>query len=237
MLLERGEAVRMVAAYIDLNPVRAGLCENPEDYRWCSYAAAVAGEKEARRGLAHAFGRVKWTAKLAGDYRMILFGQGQEVVGGATPRGYVAPKRGFARERVREELERGGRLPLHLPLRCRVRYFTDGVVLGEQRLSRGLLREEARVFRTAAQDQGPADARGRLGRGSDAAGSAGRCDRGVILSLINFKHTDQVPSASAAEPRVNAGERRSMIRRVSFTLWSDVFPSFALPEALSPVPS
>ena len=101
----------------------------------------MAGEQEARRGLAHAFGRVKWTAKLAGDYRMILFGQGQEVIGGATPRGYVAPKRGFARERVREELERGGRLPLHLALRCRVRYFTDGVVLG----SNGFL-EEKRAF-------------------------------------------------------------------------------------------
>ena len=110
--------------------MRAGLCENPEDYRWCSYAAAVAGEKESRRGLARAFGRVKWTAKLAADYRMILFGQGQEVIGGATPRGSVPPKRGFARERVRAELKRGGRLPLHLALRCRVRYFTDGVVLG-----------------------------------------------------------------------------------------------------------
>ncbi|MGK0186392.1 MAG: putative transposase, partial [Verrucomicrobiales bacterium] len=43
VLLEDGEAVRFCAAYIDLNPVRAGLCANPEDYRWCSYAAAVAG--------------------------------------------------------------------------------------------------------------------------------------------------------------------------------------------------
>jgi len=103
VLLEKGEAVRMVAAYIDLNPVRAGLCENPEDYRWCSYAAAAAGGAEARRGLARAFERVKWTAKLAGDYRMILFGQGQEVIGGATPLGYVPPKRGFARERPRNE--------------------------------------------------------------------------------------------------------------------------------------
>ena len=35
------EAVRAVAAYIDLNPIRAGLVEKPEDIRWCSYAAAV----------------------------------------------------------------------------------------------------------------------------------------------------------------------------------------------------
>ena len=52
VLLESGEAVRMVAAYIDLNPVRAGLVDDPKDYRWCSYAAAVAGDREARRGLA-----------------------------------------------------------------------------------------------------------------------------------------------------------------------------------------
>jgi len=42
----------------------------------------------------------------------------------------VPPKRGFSRERVRAELKRGGRLPLHLAMRCRVRYFTDGVALG-----------------------------------------------------------------------------------------------------------
>jgi REP element-mobilizing transposase RayT len=31
------EAVR----YIALNPVRAGICERPEEYAWCSYGAAV----------------------------------------------------------------------------------------------------------------------------------------------------------------------------------------------------
>ncbi len=133
VLLEEGEAVRTVAAYVDLNPVRAGLCENPEDYRWCSYAAAVAGDKEARRGLAKAFGRQKWTVKLAADYRMILFGRGQEVKGGATPRGYVKAKRGFSRARVESELKRGGKLPLHVALRCRVRYFTAGAVMGSRK--------------------------------------------------------------------------------------------------------
>jgi putative transposase len=27
-----------VAAYIDLNPVRAGLVDDPKDYRWCVYS-------------------------------------------------------------------------------------------------------------------------------------------------------------------------------------------------------
>ena len=40
-----------MAAYIDLNPVRAGMVDDPKDYRWCSYAEAVAGKKRSREGL------------------------------------------------------------------------------------------------------------------------------------------------------------------------------------------
>jgi len=40
-----------VSAYIDLNAVRAGLVEDPKDYRHCGYAAAVAGDAKARSGL------------------------------------------------------------------------------------------------------------------------------------------------------------------------------------------
>ena len=34
VLVEDGHAARTVAAYIDLNPVRAGMVEDPKDYRW-----------------------------------------------------------------------------------------------------------------------------------------------------------------------------------------------------------
>jgi len=40
-----------VSAYIDLNAVRAGLVEDPKDYRHCGYAAAVGGDAKARSGL------------------------------------------------------------------------------------------------------------------------------------------------------------------------------------------
>ena len=46
-----GNPLQTIAAYIDLNPVRAGLVEDPKDYRWCGYAEAVAGSKKAQRGL------------------------------------------------------------------------------------------------------------------------------------------------------------------------------------------
>src|ERR1700760_3506153 len=42
VLLEGGPAVAAIAAYIDLNPVRAGLCEDPKDYRYSGYAEAIA---------------------------------------------------------------------------------------------------------------------------------------------------------------------------------------------------
>ncbi|MFT5411531.1 MAG: putative transposase, partial [Verrucomicrobiales bacterium] len=43
-----------VAAYIDLNAVRAGITDDPKDYRWCGYSEAVAGVSLAQQGLAQA---------------------------------------------------------------------------------------------------------------------------------------------------------------------------------------
>jgi putative transposase len=45
-----------MAAYIDLNPVRAGMVKDPAEYRWSSYGEAVGGGakgngKKAREGL------------------------------------------------------------------------------------------------------------------------------------------------------------------------------------------
>jgi REP-associated tyrosine transposase len=40
--------VMYFACYVLLNPVRAGLCAHPRDYRWSSYAATVAGVREPR---------------------------------------------------------------------------------------------------------------------------------------------------------------------------------------------
>jgi len=48
---DRSRVLETVSAYIDLNAVRAGLVEDPKDYRHCGYAAAVAGDAKARSGL------------------------------------------------------------------------------------------------------------------------------------------------------------------------------------------
>ncbi|MCC5838647.1 MAG: hypothetical protein JJT96_00870 [Opitutales bacterium] len=51
VLLEPGSpAVKAVAAYIDLNAVRAGLAETPQSYRYCGLGEAAIGQSPARLG-------------------------------------------------------------------------------------------------------------------------------------------------------------------------------------------
>jgi putative transposase len=109
-----------VGAYIDLNAVRAGLVEDPGQYRWCGYGEAMGGRSRAREGLKGLYGGGEWS-EVVSRYRRLLFGKG---AGGALGQGKIA------RERVVEVLRAGGRVSRAEALRCRVRYFSDAVVLG-----------------------------------------------------------------------------------------------------------
>jgi REP element-mobilizing transposase RayT len=115
-----GEVLRAMALYIDLNSVRAGLTSDPKDYRFGGYAEAVAGNVAAREGLASVCGGKDW-AETQAIYRKFLFGTG------------IAPRRDggvISVEEFKRVVAAGGRLPLADVLRCRVRYFTEGAVLG-----------------------------------------------------------------------------------------------------------
>jgi len=116
--------LRLMAAYIDLNPVRAGLCKDPADYRFCSYAEAVAGVGSARRGLALAFGGEHW-AEIRERYRCYLFQRGHHSPAGGGGRSYT-------REEVEAVLERGGRIEIPDLLRRRLRYFAEGRIFGTE---------------------------------------------------------------------------------------------------------
>ncbi len=117
-----GRALTAMSAYIDLNCVRAGLADDPKDYRFCGYAEAIAGNPAAQKGLARVTEGRGWRAVQAG-YRQVLFGTG------AGPREQGG---GIAPEELQKVVKDKGHLPLHTVLRCRVRYFTDGAVLGSQ---------------------------------------------------------------------------------------------------------
>jgi hypothetical protein len=94
------ETLMMVAAYVDLNAVRAGMVTDPKDYRWRGYAEALgASKKEVRVKARDALRTVidtgddadELTAKSAkgegkewrlafAEYRKLLFGVGNETM-------------------------------------------------------------------------------------------------------------------------------------------------------------
>ena len=120
------EVMTKVAAYIDLNPVRAGLARDPGEYRWCGYAECLAGVKVAREGLCGLYaGRARGFAEALRSYRLILFGKGSLPKPGA-PEGAGR----ISGERLCAVLENGGSVGLPELLRARIRYFSEGVAIG-----------------------------------------------------------------------------------------------------------
>ncbi len=149
VIVEGGVASKTIAAYIDLNPVRAGMVKDPAEYRWSSYGEAIGGGakgngKKARAGLVRALRAHRgvgadaglWANEVSREYRMLL------MVGGiekhefqVTRSGEMDTKRkrkGMNREDAAKEAELAGEIPLAKMLRCRVRYFTDGAVIGSR---------------------------------------------------------------------------------------------------------
>ncbi len=139
-----------VAAYVDLNAVRAGIVADPKDYRWCGYAEAVAGKSVARKGLgqlllkeAQASGEAMDWRVVGREYRKVLFGIGEERVDVSS--GEVT-RRGIPAASVIEVIRARGQLTRPQLLRCRLRYFTDGLVIGSRAFVEGFFEEKREYF-------------------------------------------------------------------------------------------
>ena len=155
VIVESGTAARMMAAYIDLNPVRAGMVDDSAEYRWSSYGEAVGGGnkgngKKAREGLVRAISSDTDTGFDAGKWKEVSR-RYRRLMGLALARknsnsesqnsrktvaadgmnekeAVAAMKRG---EGAATESHRGlPELGMAKMLRCRVRYFSDGAVIG-----------------------------------------------------------------------------------------------------------
>jgi putative transposase len=145
-------AARVVAAYIDLNPVRAGLVEDPKDFEWSSYGAAVRGDKVALAGLQRLWGLSK--SKALAAHRLMVFEEGS---GERVPEvGEKSKRVGIDAQKVWEERKRGGRLPLRVMLRLRVRYLTDGAIVG----SRAFVAKVAEDWKRKVGEKGLAGSNG-----------------------------------------------------------------------------
>ena len=145
------QALMTVAAYIDLNPIRAGLTEDPAAYRWSSYAEALAGQQRAQEGLCAQQGQPLSAIKTAlKNHRVLLFGKGQL---GPTDQ----PK--LDQAKARKILAAGGDISLPEMLRLRIRYFSDGAVLGSKTYVQNWF-EANRPHLSAKRPTGPRPLRG-----------------------------------------------------------------------------
>ncbi|NCD33858.1 MAG: transposase [Spartobacteria bacterium] len=129
VLVEDGEVLRTVAAYIEMNPVRAGIVTDPSEYRFCGFGEAAGGGMRARDGIIE-----------------VMVQKGATFGAGA--------KRDWLRESTRyfkkvltyaEGDGEKGAMPAERLL-CRSRYFTDGQVLGGQKFVEAFFKENKDFF-------------------------------------------------------------------------------------------
>ena len=115
--LDRPGALWVMAQYIELNAVRAGIVREAQAYRWCGLGEAVGGGLEARRGICGVFrDEVGWGV-VCGVYC------GAVANGGGRSNG-------------------GGRFLAQY----RVRYFVDGVILGSSAFVEDMFQKRRHLF-------------------------------------------------------------------------------------------
>ncbi len=124
VIVEGEETTLMtMALYIDLNPIRAGIVSDPADYRFCGYAEAVGGEERAQEGIRSLMTRqpASWRTVQA-EYRRLLYATGEE----------TSVRQGFTRDEVSEVEAKKGEIPSGAALRKRIRYLSEGVIVGSR---------------------------------------------------------------------------------------------------------
>jgi REP element-mobilizing transposase RayT len=182
VIVEGGTAAQTIAAYIDLNPVRAGMVEDPADYRWSSYGEAVGGGKKgngkkAREGLVRAimsdtdigFDAGEWKDASRRYRRLLGLALERKVLSAKV---VVSGKMRISKNDA-EAMESGDNqtilpdLTMAKMLRCRVRYFTDGAVIG----SKDFVNEAFAGARERFSEKRKDGARKMRGSGATAAGT------------------------------------------------------------------
>ena len=126
---EDAEALRTIAMYIDLNPVRAGLVDDPMDYPFCGHAEALGGNSQLRREVVRLCEERSWR-EAAAEYRQIMI-----VYAGGDSR---PDKRALTEKQIQAVLKSGGEVAMGDLLRLRWRYFSDGLAFGSREFVEGV---------------------------------------------------------------------------------------------------
>ncbi len=161
------ETLMSVGAYIDLNPVRAGIADEAGVYAWSGYTQALGGLRKARQGLrtlvSMAYARLDATWERSNNaYRSAIEGfieppalqkraekpEGDAAVTAGSSTSAAGDAVGRRKQRlerfepraVAEALEQGDKISLFALLRCRVRHFSHGVAVGPLEFIRTIAR-------------------------------------------------------------------------------------------------
>ena len=136
--MENGETLISCLAYVDLNPVRAGIVERPEQYRWCSLGYNVQTKnKDALLSLD--FGLKEFgTHGIRSDVTSEFQGTSVE-----TPeerlkfyRRFVYKKGGIERWGEKSQEEETLDITIVGRFRYRTRYFADSGIIGSKQFVR-----------------------------------------------------------------------------------------------------
>jgi REP element-mobilizing transposase RayT len=130
LIVQNGRSLINLLAYVDLNPIRAGIVKRPEQYRWCSLGYHV--QTGNQDGLLSAdFGMKEWgehePSEIIRKYRQFVYETGAVDTGKGKPMDPEIVKK----ERTKNfELKR-------FELFCyRTRYFSDAGILGSKEFVR-----------------------------------------------------------------------------------------------------
>ena len=126
VIVQEGHTLVNLLAYVDLNPIRAGIVKRPEDYRWSSLGYHIqAGNKDDLLSLE--FGLRDWdehdSQEIVRKYREFVYETGAVDAG----KGAVIDQKVVNRERKRKyKMSRTKRFLY------RNRYFTDAGIIGSK---------------------------------------------------------------------------------------------------------
>ena len=143
VIVEKGETLINCLAYIDLNPIRAGLVERPEDYRWNSLGYHV--QTDNKDGfLSTDFGLKEFNVKSEKErirlYRKYVYATGAICPNDQQQSKIMDKKIVSKKQKKKNKIDRKYRF-LH-----RTRYFTDSGIIGSREFVSAHYQEFKDVF-------------------------------------------------------------------------------------------
>ena len=164
VILDEKDALKACVAYVELNPVRAGIVNSPEQYRYSTWGRGLGTERHMFRQnfIKHMKQELVSESKSINDVDIFAVFRGEMA-------GIIAAERGANCTEIAESQEHAKRKE-SMPVRflSRTRHFTDGAIVG----SKLFIRETAMRFKDQEKVK-----KKTFSRGLNPAGKAIYCFR------------------------------------------------------------